>query len=335
MLRTLSALTIIVASVLAPGGSIAVAAAPFCEDGQVPAFSDGFAALADSIGPRVGVPIECAHSDSDSGDIAQRTTTGLAYYIADQNLPVFVSDWSSERSQSWALLPDGLQYVYQDRATGETARLQGFADVYCGAPAAATADLDTVLAYCDRVERDSAARSTSVRVSSPPAVPLIATPTAVATATSVISYPTRKGPRTSDDLAGELRRAGYTGPWDVTSMLAAFDRATAPTPTPVSTATPVPAPIKPLLDPLLASRCFQFAFNVVAANATYMSRGADFSGFVQALENGCRQAAIDKGTVGEDCYEFAVNRTFQANLTAGGGVSPSLIESLYGLCVGS
>jgi len=142
------------------------------------------------------------------------------------------------------------------------------------------------------------------------------------------------GPRTAAELTTELSRAGYGGPWDVTAMLAAFDRATVPTPTPIPTSTPVPTLARPSLDPALATRCFQFAFNFLAATATYASQGADFAGMQQALENGCRQAATDRGGIGESCYEFAVTRWFQANLNTAGGSSVSLIDSLYRTCVG-
>jgi hypothetical protein len=56
------------------------------------------------------------------------------------------------------------------------------------------------------------------------------------TSTTVVTFPTRKGPRSADDLAIELAHAGYPGPWDVPSMLAAYDRATTPTATPMPTA---------------------------------------------------------------------------------------------------
>jgi hypothetical protein len=41
-------------------------------------------------------------------------------------------------------------------------------------------------------------------------------------------YPTANGPRTAAQLQQELLAAGYAGPWDVESMLAAYDRAAAP-----------------------------------------------------------------------------------------------------------
>jgi hypothetical protein len=70
-------------------------------------------------------------------------------------------------------------------------------------------------------------------------VVVTATPVATATLAPVaVLYPTRKGPRAEEDLRAELSGAGYGGPWDVTAMLAAYDRATVPTPTPTATPNP-------------------------------------------------------------------------------------------------
>jgi hypothetical protein len=57
--------------------------------------------------------------------------------------------------------------------------------------------------------------------------------------TPVPTYNTRKGPKTAEQIRQELAAAGYPGPWDTTALLAAYDRATAPTPTPTPTPNPV------------------------------------------------------------------------------------------------
>ncbi len=57
--------------------------------------------------------------------------------------------------------------------------------------------------------------------------------------TPVPTYNTRKGTRTAEQIHQELSAAGYPGPWDIAAMLAAYDRATAPTPTPTPTPNPV------------------------------------------------------------------------------------------------
>lgn len=78
--------------------------APFCEPGQEPAFSFGFAELKALLGDRMGEPIECEHVDPAAGDIHQATTTGLAYYRRATNTPTFTDGW-----RRWALTPRGLQ----------------------------------------------------------------------------------------------------------------------------------------------------------------------------------------------------------------------------------
>jgi hypothetical protein len=78
------------------------------------------------------------------------------------------------------------------------------------------------------------------------------------------TYQTRKGARTAGQLHDELMAAGYGGPWDVQSMLAAYQRATAPT----------------------ASMCFR----------------ASDSHFVQELPSGYERSII-AGTVTNACNE--------------------------------
>src|SRR3712207_6657608 len=78
-------------------------AAPFCQAGQQPAFQFGFAALREHLGAAMGEPIECEHTDPETGDAVQRTTTGLAYYRARTKAPSFTDGWAH-----WALTPRGL-----------------------------------------------------------------------------------------------------------------------------------------------------------------------------------------------------------------------------------
>ena len=52
---------------------------------------------------------------------------------------------------------------------------------------------------------------------------------ALAQATPAVTYPTRSGPRTVEQLQSELGAGGYAGPWDPTLMVAAYDRAGLPT----------------------------------------------------------------------------------------------------------
>jgi hypothetical protein len=59
------------------------------------------------------------------------------------------------------------------------------------------------------------------------------------------TYPTRNGPKTEAVLHAELTLAGYLGPWDMASMLTAYDEA-APPPAPPAASTPKPQ--EPCLD---------------------------------------------------------------------------------------
>jgi hypothetical protein len=167
-----------------------------------------------------------------------------------------------------------------------------------------------------------------------------ATPTpTVAPTNTPATYTTRNGPKSEQDLRTELARAGYQGPWDLGALLTAYDRATAPTATPVPTRTPtpVPAPVRATLDPALASRCFQFAFDTTAAVArtAVPGHGAELAQGMVAIQNGCQQAATEHGSFGESCYEFAISRSFQAAIQgAAAGVSPSLVDTLYRNCLG-
>jgi len=78
---------------------------PYCGPGDVPAFAFGFAALSDLLGQRMGRPLECEHPDIATGDLFQKTTTGLAVYRWCTNLPMFVSG-----AEHWALTADGPLY---------------------------------------------------------------------------------------------------------------------------------------------------------------------------------------------------------------------------------
>jgi iron complex transport system substrate-binding protein len=76
---------------------------PYCEAGQVPAFTFGFGELAEALGREMGEPTECAHTDVGSGDAYQQTTKGLAIYRRASNTPSFSSGLGQ-----WQLTPDGL-----------------------------------------------------------------------------------------------------------------------------------------------------------------------------------------------------------------------------------
>jgi hypothetical protein len=66
-------------------------------------FAPVFEALADQLGPTMGNPLECAHTDPHDGDMLQLTTSGLAYFRQHANTPVFTDGW-----RHWALIDQGL-----------------------------------------------------------------------------------------------------------------------------------------------------------------------------------------------------------------------------------
>jgi hypothetical protein len=71
---------------------------PACPIGQTPSFVFGFAALRQHLGPAMGDPVECEHTDPATGDALQRTTTGLAVYRRDTNTSMFTNG-----QEHWAL----------------------------------------------------------------------------------------------------------------------------------------------------------------------------------------------------------------------------------------
>jgi hypothetical protein len=71
---------------------------PYCQPGQVASFVYGVAALHDRLGDIMGAPLECEHLDSESGDTAQHTSTGLAYFRPSINTTIF-----TDGATHWAL----------------------------------------------------------------------------------------------------------------------------------------------------------------------------------------------------------------------------------------
>lgn len=81
----------------------AVRAATFCEVDQVPQFLFGIGYLKSLLGPVMGDPVECEHTNPKNGDALQHTTTGLAFYRKATNTPTFTDGWNH-----WAWTEDGL-----------------------------------------------------------------------------------------------------------------------------------------------------------------------------------------------------------------------------------
>lgn len=91
------------ALVVATTGSAALAAAPYCAEGQDAEFVFGFAFMKSQLGDTMGDPIECEHANPANGDTLQQTTAGLAFYRKSTNTPTFTDGWNH-----WAWTVDGL-----------------------------------------------------------------------------------------------------------------------------------------------------------------------------------------------------------------------------------
>ena len=94
------ALTLLLAQ---PAPAALAQTAPYCSPETSPQFTHGFAALKAALGPVMGEPIECEHNDGESGDILQKTTTGLAFWRKSTNTPTF-----TDGHRHWALTTQGV-----------------------------------------------------------------------------------------------------------------------------------------------------------------------------------------------------------------------------------
>lgn len=74
-----------------------------------PRFVLAMAGLKARLGAEMGAPSECERVVDASGDTEQKTTTGLAYYRAKVNTPVFTNG-----VEHWALTSDGLVHWTSD-----------------------------------------------------------------------------------------------------------------------------------------------------------------------------------------------------------------------------
>lgn len=86
------------------GSIVAAQAAPFCAPGQALEFVFGFEALKQQVGEAMGEPVTCEFPDPNgTGDVHQRTSTGLAFWRKRTNIPTFTNGW-----EHWALTDAGL-----------------------------------------------------------------------------------------------------------------------------------------------------------------------------------------------------------------------------------
>src|ERR687886_1012176 len=92
--------------VLVPAPTAAAQAAQGCQPGQAPQFTFGFAELKAHIGEAMGEPVTCEFSDPNgTGDVHQRTTTGLAFWRKSTNTPSFTNGF-----EHWAHSERGWLY---------------------------------------------------------------------------------------------------------------------------------------------------------------------------------------------------------------------------------
>ena len=74
-----------------------------CGPAGDPTAASAFLVLQRALGEVFGRPTECPHVDQATGDLQQRTTTGLAYLVAGSDVLAF-----TDGEQHWALTPVGL-----------------------------------------------------------------------------------------------------------------------------------------------------------------------------------------------------------------------------------
>ena len=88
---------------LMPAPVAAAQIASECPAGVAPRFVFGFADLKAQIGEPMGEPVTCEFSDPNgTGDVHQRTTTGLAFWRKSSNTPTFTNGF-----EHWARTPNG------------------------------------------------------------------------------------------------------------------------------------------------------------------------------------------------------------------------------------
>ena len=143
--RGFLALVVTTFTILAPAQIASAQSDTHCAAGEAPNFSAGFAALKARVGDVMGTADTCEFPDPNgTGDVQQRTTTGLAYWRKSTNTPTFTNG-----SNHWAETPNG--FVTWAGASADPP--QAFPDALVSAyltacENAATSDTNKVAAYC-------------------------------------------------------------------------------------------------------------------------------------------------------------------------------------------
>src|SRR5215207_9233673 len=103
MTRVLTVLLLLAAWNLVPARVSSAQAPSSCPTGPAPHFVFGFADLKLEIGEPMGEAVTCEFSDPNgTGDVHQRTTTGLAFWRKSTNTPTFTNGF-----EHWARTPNG------------------------------------------------------------------------------------------------------------------------------------------------------------------------------------------------------------------------------------
>ncbi len=103
MLQWVTLLALITSVVPFPAHAGAQSTTTSCTNGQSPSYSFGFADLKAHIGAAMGDPITCEFPDPNgTGDVHQRTSTGLAFWRKNTNTPTFTNG-----GQHWGHTPQG------------------------------------------------------------------------------------------------------------------------------------------------------------------------------------------------------------------------------------
>jgi hypothetical protein len=236
----------------------------------------GFATLYSVLADWMGDPVTCEFTDPNgTGDVHQRTTVGLAFWRKSTNTPTFTNG-----NEHWALVGRGMVYW-----TGSSIDPSSDAIAFDATHPCLTT---------------GGCQSTGIGLTEMSSV-AVAQPTSSAAALSDQVFETHNGPRTASQLRDELARTGYGGPWDVSSMLAAYGRATSPSPQPAqqptaSAPTPVPTATRDF-----GRECESFANTLPGkiGNKILLSSNIVLN---------CTFYANRDGVAGLACYQNVLNR---------------------------
>jgi hypothetical protein len=103
MFRFVVVAAVLAVTLLGAAPSVSAQGASECLAGQAPRFVFGFADLKTQLGDAMGEPVTCEFSDpGGTGDVHQRTTTGLAFWRKSTNTPTFTNGF-----EHWATTPTG------------------------------------------------------------------------------------------------------------------------------------------------------------------------------------------------------------------------------------